>query len=293
MAGSRWSFNGSKKSLDASIERRRSWIEAFEGVSIRRQCELSGLSRSTFYYEPVAESELNLELMRQIDEQYLERPIFGSRRMAEHLIRRGHQVNRKRVQRLMRLMGLEPIYPKPRLSQRDEEHEVFPYLLRDVAIVRPDQVWSTDITYLPMRHGFLYLVAIIDWYSRYVLAWQLSNTLDTTFCIAAVEEALSGPRLPEIFNSDQGCQFTSKAFTGLLKGHGITISMDGRGRAFDNIFIERLWRSVKYEEVYLHAYEDGRHAHDGLSRYFPFYNDERPHQALDYRTPSEVYFSAA
>ena len=275
------------------IDRRRSWIEPCEGLSIRRQCELCGLSRSTFYYEPVGESELNLELMRKIDEQYLERPIYGARRLVEHLKRKGYQVNRKRVQRLMRLMGIEPIYPKPRLSQRDEEHEVFPYLLRDVAIVRPDQVWSTDITYLPMRHGFLYLVAIIDWFSRFVLTWQLSNTLDTTFCLAALEEALSGSRAPEIFNSDQGCQFTSKAFTGLLKAHGITISMDGRGRAFDHICIERLWRAVKYEEVYLHAYEDGKAAHEGLGRYFSFYDFERPHQSLDYRTPSEVYLRAA
>lgn len=275
------------------IDRRRSWIEPCEGLSIRRQCELCGLSRSTLYYEPVGESELNLALMRQIDEQYLKTPFYGSRRMAEHLNRQGHEVNRKRMQRLMRLMGLEAIYQKPRLSQRDEEHEVFPYLLRDVAIVRPDQAWSTDITYLPMRRGFLYLVAIIDWFSRYVLAWQLSNTLDTTFCIDALEEALSGPRAPDIFNTDQGCQFTSKAFTGRLKAHGITISMDGRGRFLDNIFIERLWRAVKYEEVYLHAYEDGRAAHEGLSRYFPFYNVERPHQSLDYRTPSEVYFEAA
>jgi len=276
-----------------SIDRRRSWIDPCAGLSISRQCELCGLSRSTLYYEPVGESELNLALMRQIDEQYLKTPFYGSRRMAEYLNRHGHEVNRKRLQRLMRLMGLEAIYPKPRLSQRDTEHEVFPYLLRDVAIVRPDQVWSTDITYLPMRRGFLYLVAVIDWFSRYVLAWQLSNTLDTIFCIDALQEALSGSRGPDIFNTDQGCQFTSKAFTGQLKARGIAISMDGRGRFLDNIFIERLWRAVKYEEVYLHAYENGRDAHDGLGRYFPFYNVERPHQSLDYRTPSEVYFGAA
>jgi putative transposase len=231
--------------------------------------------------------------MRKIDEQYLKTPFYGARRMEDFLERQGYEVNRKRVQRLMRLMGLEAIYPKPRLSQRNQEHEVFPYLLRDVVIERPDQVWSTDITYLPMRRGFLYLMAIIDWFSRYVLAWRLSNTLDTAFCIDALEEALSGSRKPDIFNSDQGCQFTSKAFTGLLKARDIAISMDGRGRAFDNIFIERLWWAVKYEEVYLHAYDNGRAAHDGLSRYFLFYNVERPHQSLDYRTPSELYLGAA
>jgi putative transposase len=231
--------------------------------------------------------------MRKIDEQYLKTPFYGARRMEDFLERQGYEVNRKRVQRLMRLMGLEAIYPKPRLSQRNQEHEVFPYLLRDVVIERPDQVWSTDITYLPMRRGFLYLVAIIDWFSRYVLSWRLSNTLDTAFCIDALEDALSGSRKPDIFNSDQGCQFTSKAFTGLLKARDIAISMDGRGRAFDNIFIERLWWAVKYEEVYLHAYDNGRTAHHGLSRYFLFYNVERPHQSLDYRTPSELYLGAA
>ena len=231
--------------------------------------------------------------MRRIDEQYLKTPFYGSRRMEDYLDGQGFEVNRKRVQRLMRLMGLEAIYPKPRLSQRNQEHEVFPYLLRDVVIERPDQVWSTDITYLPMRRGFLYLVAIIDWFSRYVLSWRLSNTLDTVFCIDALEEALSGSRRPDIFNSDQGCQFTSKAFTGRLKARDISISMDGRGRAFDNIFIERLWWAVKYEEVYLHAYENGRVAHDRLGRYFLFYNVERPHQSLDYRTPCELYLGAA
>lgn len=259
-------------------------------MSIRRQCELAGVGRSGLYYEPIGENELNLELMRKIDEQYLVTPFYGSRKMMLHLIGEGHEVNRKRVQRLMRLMGIAAIYPKPRLSQKDHEHEVYPYLLRNVAIVRPDQVWSTDITYIPMAHGFLYLVAIIDWFSRYVLSWRLSNTLDTLFCIDALEEALSGSRRPEVFNSDQGSQFTSTAFTGRLKANSITISMDGRGRFLDNIFVERLWRSVKYEEVYLHAYENGREAHDRLGWYFPFYNTERFHQALDYRTPSEVYF---
>jgi putative transposase len=227
-----------------------------------------------------------------IDEQYMITPFYGSRKMMVYLNgkRKRHPINRKRVQRLMRLMGIAAIYRKPRLSQKNDEHKVYPYLLRDVAIVHPDQVWSTDITYIPMAHGFLYLVAIIDWFSRYVLAWRLSNTLDPLFCIEALDEALSGSRKPEIFNSDQGSQFTSKAFTDRLKADNITISMDGRGRCFDNIFIERLWRSVKYEEVYLHAYENGIEAHSRLGWYFPFYNTERIHQSLNYRTPSEVYF---
>lgn len=227
--------------------------------------------------------------MARMDKQYTKTPFYGSRKMVEFLGRDGVPVNRKRVQRLMRLMGIAAIYPKPRLSLGNDEHEVYPYLLRNVAIVRPDQVWSTDITYIPMAHGFLYLVAIIDWFSRYVLAWRLSNTLETDFCVDALEEALSGLRRPEVFNSDQGSQFTSKAFTGPLKAHGISISMDGRGRYLDNIFVERLWRSVKYEEVYLHAYETGQEAYDRLKWYFGFYNTERPHQALDYRTPGEVY----
>jgi putative transposase len=289
----RCSFNGSKKSLALPIEQRRKWIEPCADLSIRIQCELAGISRSGLYYEPLGESPLNLQLMRQIDEQYLVTPFYGSRRMTLHLnsIKRTPPctINRKRVQRLMRLMGIAAIYPKPRLSRPDEQHEVYPYLLRNVLIVRPDQVWSTDITYLPMARGFLYLVAIIDWFSRYVLSWRLSNTLDTTFCIEALDEALSGYRRPEIFNTDQGSQFTSKAFTGRLKAHNITISMDGRGRCFDNIFIERLWWSVKHEEVYLHAYEDGFEAHHRLGWYFPFYNTQRPHQSLNYRTPSEVY----
>lgn len=235
--------------------------------------------------------------MREIDERYMLTPFYGSRRMALHLNGKKRTpkitINRKRVQRLMRLMGIAAIYPKPRLSRPNDEHKVYPYLLRDVAVVRPDQVWSTDITYIPMAHGFLYLVAIIDWFSRYVLSWRLSNTLDTVFCIDALEEALSGSRMPEIFNTDQGSQFTSKAFTGRLKANNIKISMDGRGRCFDNIFIERLWWSVKYEEVYLHAYENGLEADNRLGWYFPFYNTERPHQALSNRTPSGVYFEEA
>ena len=279
-----------KKSLDSPISQRRLWIEPCDGLSMRHQCVLANVNRSWLYYEPVGETALNLELMREFDEQYLVTPFYGSRKMTMHLTRKGHDVNRKRIQRLMRLMGLEAIYRKPRLSQKSDEHKVYPYLLRNVAIVRPDQVWSTDITYIPMAHGFLYLVAVIDWYSRYVWSWQLSNTLDPGFCVDALDDALSSSRRPDVFNSDQGSQFTSKAFTDRLKVDDITISMDGRGRYLDNIFVERLWRSVKYEEVYLHAYENKLEAHDRLGWYFPFYNADRPHQSLEYRTPAEVYF---
>jgi putative transposase len=250
---------------------------------------LLGLNRSTWYYEPVAESVENLALMRRIDEQYLRTPFFGSRKMAQWLGREGQAVNRKRVQRLMRQMGLEAIYPKPRTTQRHAEHKIFPYLLRHVAIVRPNQAWSTDITYVPMRMGFLYLAAIMDWYSRKVLAWRLSNTLDGSFCLEALEEALALHERPEIFNTDQGVQFTSVAFTGRLQAAGIAISMDGRGRALDNVFVERLWRTVKYEEVYLKDYATAWEAERNLRAYFGFYNDERPHQSLENHTPAEVY----
>jgi len=221
--------------------------------------------------------------MRQIDELYLRWPFYGSRKMAEIL-----GVNRKRVQRLMRRMGLEAVYPKRRTTQAAAGHKIYPYLLRNVEILRPDQVWSTDITYVPMRHGFLYLVAVMDWFSRYVLSWRLSNTLDVGFCLEALEEAL-GLGKPEIFNSDQGSQFTAAAFTGRLEAAGVAISMDGRGRAVDNVFVERLWRSVKYEEVYLREYTTAWEAEDSLERYFGFYCEERIHQALGYRTPAEVY----
>jgi putative transposase len=259
-------------------------------VSIRRQCELLGVNRSTLKYERKGESAFNLALMKMIDEAHTEMPFYGKRRMTAHLARKGIIVNVKRVGRLMRLMGIETIYPMRNLSIPNPEHRVFPYLLRDVRIERQDQVWSTDITYIRMRHGFLYLVAIMDWYSRYVLSWRLSNTLDTTFCIEALEAVLTGDRLPEIFNSDQGSQFTSTAFVDCLLRRGIQVSMDGKGRAFDNIFNERLWRSVKYEEVYLFDYEDGYEAVERLGRYFSFYNTERPHQALGYLTPEEVYY---
>ncbi len=257
-------------------------------LSVRRQCELIGLSRSAWYYEPVPESAANLALMRCIDEQYLRTPFYGSRRMAAWLRRQGQPVNRKRVQRLMRRMGLEAIYPKPRTTQAGLGHKIYPYLLRNLTVTRPNQVWSADITYIPLRNGFLYLMAILDWYSRYVLAWRLSNSLDGDFCLEALDEALARTR-PEIFNSDQGVQFTSRPFTGRLESAAVAISMDGRGRALDNVFVERLWRTVKYEEVYVHDYLTGEECHAGLSAYLRFYCEERLHQALGYRTPAEAY----
>jgi len=257
-------------------------------LSVRRQCELLGLARSGVYYEPRGETAQNLELMRLIDEAYTRWPFYGVRKMAAHLGREGYEVNVKRVRRLLRLMGLEAIYPKRRLSAPAEGQKRYPYLLAGVEVKRPDQVWSTDITYVRLRKGFLYLVAILDWYSRYVLSWGLSTSLEADFCLRALEEALTGGR-PEIFNTDQGVQFTSEAFTGLLEGRGIAVSTDGRGRVFDNIFSERLWRTVKYEEVYLHDYADREEARQALRSYFRFYNGQRPHQALDYRTPAEVY----
>lgn len=258
-------------------------------LSIRRQCELIGLNRSTLYYPLAEASEEDLLLMRLIDQEYLRHPFYGSRRMAEWLRTKGHRVNRKRVRRLMRRMGLEAVYPKPRLSQQDGDHEVYPYLLRGLAIVRPNQVWSTDITYVPMVRGFMYLVAIMDWFSRYVVSWRLSNTLDTSFCLAALEEAFE-LAIPEIFNTDQGSQFTARAFTGRLKDAGVKISMDGCGRALDNVFVERLWRTVKYEDIYLRDYETVAQLEVGLTAYLEFYNHERLHQSLDYRTPAQVHF---
>jgi putative transposase len=269
-------------------EEKRRWIDPeHPGLSVARQCELVGLPRSTWYYEPAGETVENLSLMRQIDELYLKWPFYGSRKIAEHL-----GVNRKRVQRLMRRMGLQAIYPKRRTTWPAAGHAIYPYLLRDLEITRPDQVWATDITYVPMRQGFLYLVAIMDWYSRYVLSWRLSNTLEGTFCLEALGDALRRGR-PEIFNSDQGSQFTAAAFTERLEGCGVAISMDGRGRAIDNVFIERLWRSVKYEEVYLKDYATAWEAEDSLGSYFRFYCDQRIHQGLGYRTPAEIYFEKA
>jgi putative transposase len=245
------------------------------------------LERSTYYYQPAEESAENLRLMRRIDETYLKHPYFGSRRLALEL-----EVNRKRVQRLMRVMGLEAIYPKPRTTQRSKEHRIYPYLLRNLEITRPDQVWSTDITYIPLACGFLYLTAVMDWFSRYVLAWRLSESLEGTFCCEALDQALTISQ-PEIFNTDQGTQFTSEAFTSRLAARGIAISMDGRGRALDNAFVERLWRTVKYEEVYLQEYGDADDAVASLRRYWRFYNQARRHQALAYRVPAELYFATA
>jgi putative transposase len=250
---------------------------------------LLGLCRSSFYYEPATETAEDLDLMRRIDRQYTDHPSFGSRRMAIWLSREmRHEVNRKRVQRLMRLMGLEAIYPKPKLSAAGQGHRVFPYLLRGVKVERVDQVWSTDITYVPMPTGFMYLAAVIDWFSRYVIAWRLSNTLDGAFCLEMLEEALGRGR-PEVFNTDQGVQFTAEAFTSRLVSSGVAVSMDGKGRCLDNVWVERLWRTVKYEDIYLRGYETVPGLSQGLGRFFPFYNEERPHQSLGYRTPAEVY----
>jgi putative transposase len=254
-------------------------------ISIARQCELLGLPHSTFYYQAQGESAENLRLMRAMDEKYLEHPFYGSRRMAAIL-----GINRKRASRLMQKMGLEAIYPKRNLSQPGKPSERFPYLLKGLAITRPNQVWGTDITYIPIRGGFLYLVAILDWYSRHVLAWDLSNTLDRGFCIQTLRRALEAAT-PEIFNNDQGSQFTSQEFVSVLKEASIRISWDGKGRALDNVFVERLWRAVKYEEVYLHDYQSGLEAWSRLDNYFRFYSNERPHQSLDYKTPASVYFS--
>jgi putative transposase len=252
-------------------------------LSLRRQCRLLEVPWSSCHYQPAAESPENLALMRRLDELYLATPFYGSRKFAVTL-----GVNRKRVQRLMRLLGLEALYPKRRTTQSSPEHRKYPYLLRNVEVQRCDQVWSADITYVPLARGYLYLAAVLDWHSRYVLAWRLSNTLEGSFCLEALQAALAEGR-PAIFNTDQGVQFTSVAFTGCLEEAGVQISMDGRGRALDNVFIERLWRSVKYEEVYPRRYTDGHDAAASLGRYFTFYNKQRVHQALGYRTPAAVY----
>ena len=269
------------------------WIEPDPpALPLATQCELLGLNRSTWYDRATEPSALNLELMRRLDEEYTAHPFYGSRRMTAVLRRSGYTVNRKRVMRLMQQMGLAAIYPKPVLSRADPDHRVYPYLLRGVPVTGPDHVWSTDITYIRLSRGFVYLAAILDWYSRKVLAWRLSNTLETRFCLDCLDDALRVGQ-PLIFNSDQGVQFTSTAFTGRLAQVGIRISMDGRGRAHDNIFVERLWRSVKYEEVYPNGYDTLDDTYHGLHRYFEFYNHQRPHQALDYRTPAEVYANRA
>jgi putative transposase len=259
-------------------------------LSVVCQCRLLDISRSGVYYQPAGISEEDLALMKLIDRQYLTTPFYGARRMSVWLKNQGHQVNRKRARRLMQIIGLKAIYRRPRTSAPAPGHRIYPYLLNGMEITRPNQVWAADITYIPMARGYLYLVAIMDWYSRYVLSWRLSNTLDAGFCVEALEEALQKGR-PDIFNTDQGAQFTSEAFIGLLEQQGVRISMDGKGRYSDNLFIERLWRTVKYEEVYLKAYQDGRDARAGIANYFRFYDTERPHQALRYRTPGEVFNS--
>lgn len=261
-------------------------------LGVKRQCGLLGISRATVYYQPRPVSAVDLALMRRLDELHLEHPFLGARRLAKWLQREGHPVGRRHVSSLMRRMGLEALYRKPRTSNPGAGHAIYPYLLSGLAITRANQVWATDICYLPMAQGFLYLVAILDWYSRKVLAWKLSNTLTTGFCVAALQEAIARYGTPEIFNTDQGSQFTDVDFTGVLAAHGIRISMDGKGRWRDNVFVERLWRSVKYEEVYLHAYGSGREATAGLCGYFSFYNQRRLHQSLDYLTPDEVYYAS-
>jgi len=258
-------------------------------LSICRQCRILGLARSTWYHRPKGESAMNLDLMWRIDEQFLETPFYGSRQMRLHLRHQGITVGRGHVRRLMRKMGLMAIYQKPRTSQPHPAHKIYPYMLRGLAIKRPDQVWCADITYIRMRRGFLYLVAIMDWYSRAGLSWRLSNTLDTDFCVAALEEAMNSYGVPEIFNTDQGSQFTGQDFTHTLKDAGVTLSMDGKGRWMDNIFIERLWRSVKWECVYLRKFETGSQARQALGDWFHFYNELRPHTAFDGRHPMGVY----
>ena len=260
-------------------------------LSIRRQCELVGLNRATYYWQPASESPLNLELMQLIDREYTRAPFYGYRKMTVRLNKQhGFAINHKRIARLMGKMGLQAIYPRPRTSIPDRQHKKYPYLLRGLDIKRPNQVWAADITYVPLPHGFMYLVAVLDWFSRFVVAWQLSNTLDSAFCLDALRQALRHGQ-PEIFNTDQGVQFTAQAFTQELEAAGIRVSMDGRGRVFDNIFVERLWRTVKYEDIYIKEYTDVLALFTGLSGYFDIYNYERPHQSLDYATPADVHFA--
>ncbi len=271
------------------MAKKRLWLDREElALSLRWQCHLLGLNWSSLYYQPKGESALNLLLMKELDEQYTRTPFYGVGKMTECLRQLGHPVNEKRVRRLLRQMGLEAVYPKPRLSMSHPEHKVFPYLLRGIAITRCNQVWSTDITYIRLNHGFVYLMAIIDWHSRYVLTWAISPTLEAQFCIDALAELLERTQC-EIFNSDQGSQFTTTRFTDVLLAKDIQVSMDGRGRVFDNIFVERLWRTVKYEKVYLSDFQSVQEADAGLKAYFEFYNHERLHQALDYSTPAQVY----
>ncbi len=262
----------------------------YPGVSILRQCDMLKISRSSVYYKRKKVKKEDLELMRIIDKQYLKTPVYGSRSMRNYLRRLGYNINRKRVQRLMRLMGLEAIYPKPKTSKPHPEHKIYPYLLRGLKIRRSNQVWTADITYIPLRRGFMYLVAVMDWYSRKVLSWRVSNTLEADFCVEALQDAIHSHGCPEIFNTDQGSQFTSEDFTGELENHGIKISMDGRGRFQDNIFIERLWWTVKHHYVYLRTFDNGTDLRNGLQHWFEYYNQERFHQSLAGLTPDEVYF---
>ena len=261
-------------------------------LPLKRRCALLSVARSSAYYQPTQEPSGDEMLMRAMDKIHLRLPFYGSRRIVDELATEGHVVNRKRVKRLMRRMGMNALYPKPNTSRANHAHKVYPYLLRDLNIDRANQVWCTDITYIPMRKGFLYLVAVMDWHSRKVLSWRLSNTLDTEFCVAALREALHHYGTPEIFNTDQGCQFTSEAFTQVLKDAGIRISMDGKGRWVDNVFIERLWRSFKYEEVYLNAYESVPHARQRIRAWMEFYNQRRKHQSLEKMTPDALYYQS-
>jgi putative transposase len=265
-------------------------IDRTDPLPVKRQAEALGLSRSTVYYQPRPVSESDLALMRRIDELHLEYPFAGARMLRDFLTREGVRIGRKHVSTLMRRMGIEALYRKPNTSKRHPAHAVHPYLLRGLSIDRPNQVWAMDITYIPMARGFVYLAAVVDWHTRRVLSWRLSITMTTDFCLEAVEDAIHRHGKPDIFNTDQGSQFTSEAFTGLLKQHGIRISMDGKGCWRDNVFVERLWRSIKYEEVYLKAYDSVTHARESLGRYIRFYNSVRPHSSLDRRTPDEVYF---
>lgn len=273
-----------------STVKRKEWIECNnELLSIEKQCELLGLSRSSYYYQPCGESSENLALMNAIDKLYTKYPFYGARRLKVNLPVEFQSVNIKKVRRLMKLMGIEAIYPKPNLSIPDLQHKIYPYLLRGIKIERINQVWSTDITYVPMKQGFLYLCAVVDWYSRYILSWEISNTLTTDFCLKAVNDALKNGQKPEIFNTDQGSQFTANDFTKVFIDQEILVSMDGKGRALDNIFIERFWRTIKYEHIYLKEYKDGKSLFEGLLEYIQFYNYERKHQSLLYLTPNQVF----
>lgn len=281
---------GLKKNLNCYVNDRKMLIEVHPDISIVRQCDLLGISRSGYYYKPATESLYNLDLMILIDKIYTKFPYYGYRRITQVLHREGHDVNYKRIQRLMNTMGIQGIYPEKKFNKASGGYKKYPYLLKDLNIDRPNLVWCADITYIRLSKGFVYLIAVMDWFSRFVLAWEISNTLDTYFCMEALERSLKLGK-PEIFNTDQGVQFTSEIFTSRLEMEGIKISMDGRGRTFDNIFIERLWRSVKYEEVYIHDYQTVPDVIKGIGNYFPLYNYERLHQSLSYKTPAEIHYA--